>query len=76
MRLDIDRQLELEPIRMKTCKEKIESLGFNVISDESTRLTFQFKGSLVQFWPYSGWHTGKTIEDGRGFNKLLEQIKE
>lgn len=74
-RLDQEAEERLQPIRMKTCKEKLESIGFEVSSDECTKLTFQFKGSTIQFWPYSGWHTGKTIKDGRGFGKLLKQLE-
>jgi hypothetical protein len=35
-----------------------------------------FKNELVKFFPYSGWHTGKSIVDGRGIKKLLAQLKE
>jgi len=73
-RLNQEREAELQPVRMKNCKEKLESLGFEVISDGETKLSFQFKGDIVFFWPYSGWHTGKNIKDGRGFSKLLAQI--
>lgn len=30
---------------------------------------------IVHFYPYSGWHTGKSINDGRGWNNLYNQIK-
>jgi len=31
-------------------------------------------GSTINFFPYSGWHSGKSIEDGRGFKNLLKQL--
>ena len=73
-RLDQERQARLEPSRLKSCKEKLESLGF-VVTKIGPRLDFEYRGSTVRLFPYSGWHTGKTIDDGRGFEKLLEQLK-
>lgn len=73
-RLDQEREAELQPKRIKSCKEKLESLGFTVKEHDNTQLSFIFKGSRISFWPYSGWHTGKTIKDGRGFKNLLNQI--
>lgn len=73
-RLDQDREAVLQPQRMKSCKKAIEDLGFVVTEVGATQLQFDFKGSKVMFFPYSGWHSGKTIEDGRGFGHLLRQI--
>jgi len=67
-------QDELEPKRIKYAKERIEALGYTITKETNTCLTFEFKGSPVQFFPYSGWHAGKTIQDGRGIAKLLKQI--
>lgn len=75
-RLNQERQAELEPKRMQSCTEKLESLGFIVRTIGGDRLEFEFKGNVIKFWPYSGWHSGKGIKDGRGFGKLLKQITE
>ena len=75
MRLNIERQLIIEPMRIEFAKKQIEKLGFIVIKIGNTKLQFEFNGHLVSFFPYSGWHSGKTINDGRGLNKLLKQIK-
>ncbi len=72
-RLDQEREARLEPKRIEGCKQKLEELGF-VVTQHHTQLEFMFEGSKVMFWPYSGWHTGKTIKDGRGFENLLRQI--
>lgn len=72
-RLDQEREAHLEPKRIESCKKKLEELGFEV-EQQHVQLNFIYKGSKVQFWPYSGWHTGKTITDGRGFNHLLDQL--
>jgi len=73
-RLDIERQLELEPKRMTYAKQQIEAKGYEVEEVGSTKLRFEFNGSYVHFFPYSGWHSGSTIKDGRGIRKLLRQI--
>ena len=73
-RLDIDRQLELEPKRMAYAKKEIEKKGYKVIEVSSTQLQFEFMGHIIHFFPYSGWASGSTIKDGRGINKLLRQI--
>lgn len=74
-RLNQDRQKLLEPQRMISCKKSLTNLGFEVTQADPIRLEFIFKGSKITFFPYSGWHSGKTIEDGRGFSHLLQQLK-
>lgn len=73
-RLDKDRQARIEPERVQYAKQKIKDLGIDITFESSTRIEFQFNGSLVKFFPYSGWHTGKTIKDGRGLSALIRQI--
>ncbi len=74
MRLDIDRQNNLEPKRMLYAKSELEKLGYNVEVESNFLLKFMHKDSEIQLFPYSGWHSGKTIKDGRGLNKLLKQL--
>jgi hypothetical protein len=73
-RLNTERQEKLEPKRLESCKKKLEELGFVVKQNGATELHFFYKGSRIHFYPYSGWHTGKTIKDGRGFQNLLKQL--
>lgn len=73
-RLDIERQKELEPIRMEYAKKKLESLGIEYVQLGDIKLTFVFKGHPVNLFTYSGWFTGKMIKDGRGIEKLLKQL--
>ena len=75
-RLNQEREAELQPIRIASSKKKLESMGFIITQEDDTKIIFDFKGSPVTFFPYSGWHAGKTIEDGRGFDNLLSQLKE
>lgn len=74
-RLNIERQNELEPKRIAHAKKKIESLGHEIVFESKKEIRFWFKGKTVCFFPYSGWHTGATIKDGRGLKKLIDQIK-
>lgn len=73
-RLDIDRQNELEPLRMKVAAEAIKRLGYEVTFKGNTTITFIYNGSFVHYFPYSGWASGKTIKPSRGLQNLLKQI--
>jgi hypothetical protein len=74
-RLDKEREKELQPQRLEYAKKRITELGYQITFEVDTRIDFIFKGETVKFFPYSGWHTGKSIVDGRGINNLLKQIK-
>jgi hypothetical protein len=74
-RLNQQREKELQPKRMEFAKNKLTSMGFAVEQRGDTLLSFIYNGSEVLFYPYSGWHTGKSIKDGRGIDKLLKQLK-
>lgn len=74
-RLNEERQQELEPKRMEYAFEQINKAGYEILESDATSLKFKFKGHTVTLFPYSGWHTGKSIQDGRGLQKLLNQIK-
>lgn len=74
-RLNIERQKELEPERIKHAIKKLNELGYMTIESDNTKIKFWHKGEPCLFYPYSGWHTGKTIKDGRGLNNLLNQLK-
>jgi hypothetical protein len=74
-RLDTERQLRLEPKRMIIAKNEIEKKGYKVIEIGETKLQFAHtRGHIINYFPYSGWHSGSTIKDGRGLKKLLRQI--
>ena len=74
-RLDQEREARLQPKRMKNCKARLEQLGFDVEVVGDTQLKFMFNNNMVIFYPYSGWHSGKSIKDGRGFKNLLKQLE-
>jgi len=73
MRQNIERQNRLEPRRIEGTKKELEGLGYKVEGDDK-KLTFIYKNSIVTFFHYSGWFSGRTVTDGRGFKKLLKQL--
>lgn len=72
-RLNQERQERLEPSRMKTAMETFTSMGLEPEND-GKKITFVYKGSQIQYFPYTGWATGKTIKDGRGLDFLVKQL--
>jgi hypothetical protein len=74
MRLDTDRQRELEPKRIQVAKTALHKLGYTITHEDKSSIEFVHQGQTVRFFPYSGWHTGKSIQDGRGLEKLLRQL--
>jgi hypothetical protein len=75
MSLNQERQAKLIPIRVEEAKEEITKLGFEITYENDKRIEFIFKDEKVMFYPYSGWFTGKSVQDGRGLQNLLIQIK-
>jgi len=72
-RLNQEREKQLQPKRMQFAINELVDRGFKLQSDE-TKIIFDYKGSPVTFYPYSGWASGKTIKDGRGLQNLLKQL--
>lgn len=74
-RLNKDRQAELEPIRMEKAIESIQKLGYEIGNKCDSHFDFIHKGRTITYFPYSGWASGATINDGRGLKKLLSQLE-
>lgn len=60
---------------MQYAIDEIERLGYKIDLRDDKKIKFQFKGETVTLYPYSGWHSGKSINDGRGIKELIDQIK-
>lgn len=73
-RLDQEREARLQPKRMLKAKDEITKLGFRIIKESNVAIQFVFKGSVITYFPYSGWASGKSIKDGRGLENLLNQL--
>lgn len=74
-RLNQEREKELTPVRRQTAIDTLTELGYEVTKYGSDGLAFEYKGSRILYFPYSGWASGATIEDGRGLQNLLKQLK-
>lgn len=74
-RLDTEIQDREEPKRIEFAVKKIEALGHKITHRDDKKIQFEHRGNVVTLYPYSGWHTGKTITDGRGLENLLKQIR-
>lgn len=74
MRLNQDRQNLLEPIRIDVAENMLTARGYIVERVGKHALKFKYNGNDITFYPYSGWHTGKGIKDGRGLHNLLKQL--
>lgn len=74
-RLDQEREQRQQPERMAYAMKKLQELGFDPWKVNETCLQFYHQGAKIFFYPYSGWHSGKLIKDGRGLENLLKQLK-
>ena len=73
-RQDQEREARLQPKRIKHAIEKLHSAGIECMHSDNTKITFEFKGQVVRLFPYSGWHSGTSIKDGRGLENLIKQL--
>lgn len=75
-RLNEERQNRLEPQRIASAIVNIrDKAGLNILHKDDKMIKFEFKDEVISYWPYSGWHSGRSITDGRGWGKLWNQIK-
>lgn len=74
-RLNIERQEKLTPVRIQKAIDELTKIGIKLEYQDDTEIWFYWKGSRVKFWPYSGWHSGRSIKDGRGLKELIKQLK-
>lgn len=70
-----ERKNELEPSRLEFAKETFEKEGIKFVQLPQGKFEIEHKGETVVFWPYTGWHSGKSITDGRGIKNLIKQLK-
>lgn len=72
---DQDRKKELQPGRVEFAKRKLEELNYSLSISSNGRIQFDYKGSIITLWCYTGWYSGKNIVDGRGVMNLIKQLK-
>lgn len=74
-RLNKEREQRLQPKRLEFAKKELEKLNVEIVHEDETKIQFLFKGAKINFFPYSGWFSGKTVKDGRGIDNLIKQLK-
>lgn len=62
--------------RMQYALLQFDIIGAHVLSRNDNSIALLHKGERILFFPYTGWHTGKSIKDGRGLNNLLKQLND
>lgn len=75
-RLDQERQERLEPKRMESCLKELRERGYTATAVSHNEIHIWHNNTTIKFWPYSGWHSGKGIKDGRGFQNLLNELRQ
>ncbi len=75
MRKNPERVAELQPHRMQDARDMLEQLNIPITFEDETTIKFTFNGNTITYFPYTGWHTGKGIKDGRGIANLYKQLK-
>lgn len=73
-RLNKDREQKLQPVRREYAIQQLFDIGINDIYRDETKIQFEYKGEKITLYFYSGWHTGKSITDGRGLANLIKQL--
>ena len=69
-----EKRQEIQQDRLEYAKEELDKLSIDIVQETASELQFYHNGYLVKYFPYTGWHTGKSIKDGRGWKKLKEQL--
>lgn len=73
-RLDKENVKQKEPIRFNYALDEFKKKGVKIIFINDKRIDIEYKNHTIQFFPFTGWHTGKSIKDGRGIKNLLKQL--
>lgn len=70
------RRKLLEDFRINNAKKLLKAAGIVYTTPNPSKIQIMFNDEPISFWPYTGWHSGKSIEAGRGIENLLKQISD
>ena len=65
---------EIEPTRFKYAVDSLMDAGHRVGRDPNDDKAIIVNG-YINFWPYTGWYSGKGIGSGRGIHNLIKKFK-
>lgn len=66
---------QIQKDRLEYAEMRILELGIDIVFKCESRIEFYYNDELIQFFPFKSWSTGKSIQDGRGLENLLKQLK-
>ena len=69
------REAILTPSRMEFAVDKLVEAGHHVVLNPQNNKVIIID-DRIQFWPFTGWFSGKGIGSGRGIHVLLRKLKE
>jgi hypothetical protein len=75
---DVDRdthRIHEQARRTEFALSQLKKVNIEPYFNDGKELRFLFKNEEVKFFPYSGWASGKSINDGRGIANLIKQLK-
>ena len=61
-------------LKLDTAMDELLLWGFEPVFVNAHMITFPYKGSTIQYFPYKEWASGRTIKDCRGLGNLIKQI--
>lgn len=61
--------------KLEYAEMRILSCGCDIVQTDTTKIVFLYKDQTVLYYYKKEWATGKSIEDGRGLNFLINQLK-
>jgi len=64
-----------QPHSPEKMEQVLIDLGLDVISADKTVIVFWYKGNKIQYFIKSQWASGRGIEDGRGWDRLIKQLQ-
>jgi hypothetical protein len=74
-REEVAFRMQEEPKRIDYAVKQLQKAGKEIHFQDHNTVQFWHNDNLITLYPYTGWHTGKGIKDGRGIANLLKQLK-
>lgn len=71
-----EKKLLLEAQRVKNAQALLTKSGIAFTMQNPVNIIINHDGHQISFWPYTGWHSGKSITAGRGIKNLIKQLSD
>lgn len=67
-----EKRAKIEPQRVQYAIDKLHNSGHRM--DRTLDDTKYLVDDYIDFWPYTGWWSGKGIGSGRGIHELIKKL--